>query len=632
MLRSDRSRQVGTLIAVVLISGFNLFYFNVASADITIDGENLHIETAAYSVRFDKGVIDYIHNKLTDETYTLSPGRGKRGWTGLMSNRYFWDSKNISTRSATLISATLIEPSRAELLFRQGGTVVHLYIAVEPNTDDLLIEIEGVSDAAGVIGMQWGISYLDIQNLSVIAPVDGGRILDVTTPTNYESYPYPGGWEAQLAIVQGNYGGFYVRNTDNTFQYKRFIYDQRDGGLGLNFGTQNQAPFDSYTTATSHMWRFNTYAGDWRVPARIYRDWMEQAFQPRRLSNMPTWVDDITLVVNAHPEMVGVPEKLAELVDPTKTLLQVGRWFVGGEPTYPDYIPKPELRSFLEDAQQYGFRIMFYTVAHGMSPSHSLYSRFQQYQYRDTWTGELIGQCLDQSCLPPEYPLAHISPASSEWRNLLVSNLRSVWEEYPIDAFVLDANHSVINDGNGFIDGLNMAQGMALLHKQLAEAMPGIILAGERLHEATFGYASFAYRGLLKTEIEPHPISTFLFSPFIQAIGPTDFIPDHDPALFHEILRYNEIMDAIPKLTLWGTGTLRAKHVEVHKLLEVARGWQPNDGLNADINGDGQVNILDLTLVGQNVGITSALPAADLNGDGEVNVLDLILVANMLGR
>ena len=76
--RSNRSRQVGTLIVVVLISGFNLLYFDVASADITIDGETVHAETDGYVVEFDKGVITYIHNKLTDQTYTLSMPVGHR--------------------------------------------------------------------------------------------------------------------------------------------------------------------------------------------------------------------------------------------------------------------------------------------------------------------------------------------------------------------------------------------------------------------------------------------------------------------------------------------------------------------------------------------------------------------------
>ena len=45
----------------------------------------------------------------------------------------------------------------------------------------------------------------------------------------------------------------------------------------------------------------------------------------------------------------------------------------------------------------------------------------------------------------------------------------------------------------------------------------------------------------------------------------------------------------------------------------------------ADVNGDGVVNILDLTLVAQGFGSNAA--GADVNGDGVVNVFDLVMVA-----
>ena len=46
----------------------------------------------------------------------------------------------------------------------------------------------------------------------------------------------------------------------------------------------------------------------------------------------------------------------------------------------------------------------------------------------------------------------------------------------------------------------------------------------------------------------------------------------------------------------------------------------------ADVNGDGVVNIFDLTLVAQGFGSNEA--GADVNGDGVVNVFDLVFVAN----
>jgi hypothetical protein len=296
--------------------------------------------------------------------------------------------------------------------------------------------------------------------------------------------------------------------------------------------------------------------------------------------------------------------------------------------TSPDYIPKPNLGGCVEAAHRHGFRVLLYVAVHLCSLDYPLYPHLRQYQYRDPWTGELRGQCLDRSCVKPLFPVAHISPASSEWRNLLIGKLKPVWEEYDIDGFHLDASHAVINDGNGLIDGLNLAQGMVLLHKELTEAMPGTIFSGERLHEATFAYEGFAQRPLMRG-LTPHLISTFLFSPFVHAIGFSSFFPDQDPILHNEMVRYNEFVGAIPVLVIEGECYLSDEYVEVHKVLELARGWQHEYGLNADVNGDGQVDILDLTLVGQNVGVPFALPQADVDGDGLVNVLDMILVSNM---
>ena len=329
-------------------------------------------------------------------------------------------------------------------------------------------------------------------------------------------------------------------------------------------------------------------------------------------------------------------DRLAELVDPTKTLLYFGAWMDGGDwwdpersDTSPDYIPKPNLGGCVEAAYRHGFRVMLYAAVHTCSPDYPLYPHLRQYQYRDPWTGELRGQCLDGSCVKPLFPLAHISPASSEWRNLLIGQLKPVWEEYDIDGFHLDASHSVINDGNGLIDGLNLAQGMALLHKELAEAMPGTTFSGERLHEATFAYESFAQRPFLSRTLQPHPISTFLFSPFVQAIALRGAHPLNLEPL-DDLLRYGEIWDMMPTITLWNADNLEDEYVEIHHVLGLAGTYQPRYGLNADVNGDGIINILDLTLVARNVGIMPlSHPQADINGDGQVNILDLILVTNM---
>ena len=61
-----------TLIIVMLIEVFGLCYF-----EMTVWAR--HVETDAYKVQFDRGVIIRLHNKITAETYTLpEDGRSAR--------------------------------------------------------------------------------------------------------------------------------------------------------------------------------------------------------------------------------------------------------------------------------------------------------------------------------------------------------------------------------------------------------------------------------------------------------------------------------------------------------------------------------------------------------------------------
>lgn len=55
--------------------------------------------------------------------------------------------------------------------------------------------------------------------------------------------------------------------------------------------------------------------------------------------------------------------------------------------------------------------------------------------------------------------------------------------------------------------------------------------------------------------------------------------------------------------------------------------------LPGDVNGDGQVNILDLVYVANNFGKSASdNPLADVNYDGKIDILDLVFVANHLGE
>lgn len=586
---------------VILIPIFCLFYSHTAqAAEIKIVDNSVFVETDTYQVRFTDGVITHLSNKLTEETYTLPLGvggvTGFRGRSGLLKK----DGRSIWTDQATLTQARKIAPLKAEIVFRQGQNEFRLFIGIDARSGELLIEQEGTSDTAGVYGIQWGCVNLNSRNLDLILPADGGQIVNAMSPFTFRSFSYPGSWEVQLAILQGEQGGFFVRGADETFQFKTLHYEKYIDSFALGFETQNQAPFDALTSAESIVWRLNTYTGDWRLPARQYRDWMERTFKPWRLDEMPAWVGEIGLVATyIDPRLeAGILDKLAEQVDPAKTLLYLNQWRRDPfDVNFPDYTANPKFGRFLETAHQHGFRVMAHVNLIGVNADHPRYAEFQKFQYRDPWTGRLRGWYWDRTDIPKNR-IAAINPASAEFRRYYVQQLKEVWQKYDVDAFFLDVSSFVFNSANGLIEGVNSGQGNALLHKELAAAMPGVVFGGESLHEVTFFRESFAQRWKNPPRWDPtrrsipHPISSFLFSPYTLPYGHLALPnPDSGTKLYQEFLDSYEIWGVLPTLRLSSVDDLEPERMRTQELLAIARTWQQH-GLKPDFESDWTPNTL----------------------------------------
>ena len=612
-----------------------------ATAEITIDDNTIHVETNNYKVQFDYGAITYLHNKLTDETYTLPLEQTYEIQAAILGrNEDFYASR------AHTVTTQKINDHTAETRFREGSNEIRLIIAIEPNTEDLLISLEGNANTPGVSAIQWAINNLDVNNLRLIVPSHKRQVIDATVAIKHRDFRYPSpSWEAQLAIIEAQNGGAYLRSADTTFRFKELRYRGYANKFGLNIRTENQAPWDTLTTATSVTWRFNTYVGDWCVPAQIYRDWMEQAFDPWRLSDVPPWVNDIGLVVYHSKLDKEILKPLAELVDPTKTLFYLRDWREEGhDVNHPDYSNSHEkFEGFLEASRQHGFRVMLHVNIYNCSPSHPLYAEFQRYQYQIPETGELSGWLWDEIGNPKRN--AHISLASSRWRNLLVQEFKAVWEKHNIDAFKLDVSHYILNDANGLIEGLTSAEGNMLMHKELTEAMPGVVFGGEFIHEVTFFRESFAQRdGII---LGPrHPISAFLFSPYTRFFGGPPIEQGYLPTLPINSIRTLEkpLVQQVLSVARRGQDLGLQSHVGCDwgsdilfqyttQTGETVTRQRTNGGsvlimTDPDLNRDGTVDVLDLILIANKLGqhVPQATPG-DLNGDGVINTLDLTLVA-----
>ena len=104
-------RYVSLLCLVLVSPGY---------ADITIDGESVRVDTDAYFVQFDHGVISEIYNKRTAEVYTTPNQSSIRGETGVLTN----PSTPIWASQSTM-EVTQNSPDSATMVFRQGASSQH---------------------------------------------------------------------------------------------------------------------------------------------------------------------------------------------------------------------------------------------------------------------------------------------------------------------------------------------------------------------------------------------------------------------------------------------------------------------------------------------------------------------------
>ena len=503
--------------------------------------------------------------------------------------------------------------------------MLHLFIGIDNETGDLLIRQTGFSNTGGIERIMWGFGNLSETTVELIAPVTGGQIL-----VNPDRYHYPRKWETPLVILQGQSGGVFVYSDDTQYRFKSLEYITEGENFALNFWEVPHAPFKAAKQITTATWRLNAYEGDWKMPALAYRQWMHEALQPADRSEMPAWVNDINVIIIHSNVDVDILAPLSRLVDPEQTLIFLHQWrHRGHDGDLPNYTPdaiKPKFADFVKEAHRYGFKIMAHVNMIGVSEYHSFYAKFEKYQVRDPHTGEKTGwYWKDRHTNLGSH--AFITPASSDYRKMFVDTLKNLWEHYQVDAFHLDISSPVYNDNNGLIDGLTYAEGNILLHQEIRAAIPGIILGGEGLNDVTFIHESFAQRFRIPATEIPHPISSFLFSPYTISYGRFITNPDLRAEEYQKYFPEYDVWDILLTIRIITAKDFREqRRPETFKLFELARERQ--NWRFGDVNSDGVVNVLDLTIVAQHIGTSNpSNRRADLNKDGVVNILDLILVA-----
>ncbi len=284
------------IIAVVIL----LFIFVVDgySNTLLVDEQgDIFAETDRYQVRFKKGSVIHLHNKLTQETYT------RQGIEAIPDGDHHFAFNSYRIAYADSLVVEKVAPLTAKLIAvwqeRQYQKVLTLWVSIDTFTGDLIIKQEGF-DVSGAATIGWRFGNLDHNQVSVIVPATGGSLIDANAPEHL-SFDSPGiSWQARLALLQGHAGGCSIMSVDETYRFDRFNYTRYPNTFEVEFITENVFPSENHLEDYQHIvsttWRLNTYRGDWQVPAETYRQGMIQR-NASRVTPKPAWVKDIQLVI-----------------------------------------------------------------------------------------------------------------------------------------------------------------------------------------------------------------------------------------------------------------------------------------------------------------------------------------------
>jgi hypothetical protein len=406
-----------------------------------------------------------------------------------------------------------------------GSSLTNTY-AVDGS--DFIVTQRGVSPLPGVHGVQWGLGLAPLE-YNIIVPGNGGIRIRKDSPGTSFQFDYPLSWEAQLVIIEGPGFGFCVWAEDAAGRYKRLIVNKEKQGWQLAFVTHNNAPFAPLKDCASVRWHVSPYKGDWRVPARRYRDWAAANWKPTpKAAQTPAWAKDIRFLAMVGEETTTL-EALAKRVDPKQTLLYVPGWRkFEYDRMYPDYTANDAFPQFVEKAHELGFHIMVHCNYFGCDPKSPEYATYEKYQVRNPWTHEREWWLWDR--VDPIIKFAYINPACKAWRQLQISRWKELVEKYKVDAMHLDQTLCIYNDDNGLIDGMTMLEGNIALQRELHETLPDVALSGEGLDEVTMRYEAFAQRHSYGLDFiggtwdraqlaMAHPISSYLINSYTQPYG-----------------------------------------------------------------------------------------------------------------
>jgi hypothetical protein len=561
-------------------------------AMVRVHDHRISVETSTLSAVIEQGFLTSLKSKAGGDEF-LRPYDLNRG-PALQLLYRGGETAPLDPSHFGRISCLQLSPRQAQVVFHSWDGDGLLAVSADPASGDLILEPSAYSSRPGVRACRWNLPGLR-QDLQLIAPFFQGVKLKLDDPLIRDSrWNWPMEWEAGLALLQGQAGGFWIHTQDDRYRYKALQVGAEADAHCLALDSEAYGPLDDNLAAGGLQWRINTYQGDWQLPAARYRDWLWRAYHlEAEERKRRDWIRNISMAVSWCPGEIEVLEALARRVDPRRVLLHFPDWRSDQyDESYPTYVASESARQFIARAQEMGFHIMPHFNAVDMDPSHPAYAQFRDFQCRDLEGKQLRGWSWyrGRGWGVPESNLARlqhrdkkvmvkIHPGLSMWRCLLGENILKAVQQLSLDTVFTDVTLCSWNLHNCLVEGLTPTEGMKRLIEHVASLGDGLVVGGEGLNEITMQGLSFAQAHLFQSwqhSIEGLertggcPLNDFLFGQLCRTIGYSGLsgrTPDEELRL-----RLHQEHNAIPTITISSADDIEHPNPAVKRVLDQAAG------------------------------------------------------------
>ncbi|MFQ5945007.1 MAG: hypothetical protein ACE5NC_02000 [Anaerolineae bacterium] len=306
-----------------------------------------------------------------------------------------------------------------------------------------------------------------------------------------------------LLIIQPPEDGLlFVQSLDRAVRPKRFYLKPRGESFRLELIAEEEA----------RRWAADWTSPPWRIAraettGEIYRthhSHLEEAYGLvpwEARADLPDWIKETQLVLslhgthwtgyvfNSYAQMLEILRWVSSRIEGRRVLVYLPGWDGRYYWDYPRYEAYDRMggeegfRRLIGDGQAMGFRFM---PMFSINSSNRYDPRFRQYQEglahwpdgQPSWI-DFVDWDNDRS-VEAWQPLMNIGAPA--WRELLLSRIARVVEDYGADAVFLDIAHFWQNDPRW-----NMYEGTVQLVEALRERFPRLLISGEWYYDALLG-------------------------------------------------------------------------------------------------------------------------------------------------